>query len=206
MTVFTRGCSKTWPVDKLLLLWDVSAAKVWELFRDSPARLYLCFHADVGVSYEWARLLVAVCHSGSPAGSVWVTWRLSVLSERHWWLSGLELPDHREGFLQPLCVWRLSSGQEGESGGPGLHRRDGVDPRRTGRTDAGLFHPKGRVVFIAGGVETVCCGRLSQRFCVLFKTDCQRWNYKRIKCVFIYISFLCVRVEIMILLNSDIGI
>lgn len=91
-------------MDELLLLWDVSVEKVWELFKDSPALLYLFFHADVGVSYERARLLLTVCLGGPPAGSVWVTRRLLVLSEQRRRLSGLELPDHREGFLQPLRV------------------------------------------------------------------------------------------------------
>lgn len=152
--------------------------------------LCLCFRADLGVSYKRARLLVPVCHCRPAAGSVWLTRRLLVLSEQRWRLPGLELPDHREGFLQPVRVWRLSGGQEGDSGGPGLHRRDGVDPGWTGWKDAGLFYPKGRVVFIAGGVATVSRGRLSQRLCVLFKTDCQRWNYKRIKCNILYIQYI----------------
>ncbi|XP_041791276.1 beta-alanine-activating enzyme isoform X2 [Chelmon rostratus] len=50
------------------------------------------------------RLLLPVCHTGPAEGSLWITRRPPVLSELCRRLFSLDLPDHREGVLQPLCV------------------------------------------------------------------------------------------------------
>lgn len=136
----------------------------------------MCSFADVAVFDRRARLLLSVRHTWPAEGSVWVTRRLSVLSELRWRLSNLDFPDHGEGVLQSVCVWRLCCGQEGDFGGPGIHWWHSVDPGWTRRTAAGLVHSTRGAVLIPSGVRTFSRCWMPQWLCVLFKADCQSKN------------------------------
>lgn len=114
------------------------------------------FSVSVGlaVSNRSSRLLVAVCHSRSAEGSVWVTWRPSVLSELCRRLFSLDFSDHGEGLLLSVCVWRLCGWSDGVAGGSCLHRRYSVDPGRTWWTNADKINSARGAVFIPRGVGT----------------------------------------------------
>ena len=122
----------------------------------------LFFSAGLAVFNKRTRLLLSVRHAGPAESSVWIARRPPVLSELCRRLFGLDFPDHGEGVLQSVCVRRLRGGQDGDSGGRGVHRRRGVDPGRTGRTEAGLLHSAWGAVFIPGGVEALPRRRVPQ--------------------------------------------
>lgn len=145
-------------------------------------RKHSCSSAGLGVFNERTSLLLSVRHAGPAEASVRITRRSPVLLELRRRLFGLDLPDHGEGVLQPVRVGWLCCGQEGDSGGPGLHGRRCVDPGRTRRTNAGLIQAPRGAVFVPSVVGTVPCSRVPQRLRVWFKADCQRRN-RGIKCI-----------------------